>query len=63
MFGFVSETWRHPYYKNLVPCTFSLNLSLPKANLTKPRKLLNPELSNEKTGVITQIKALNVYIY
>ena len=25
----------------------SLTLSLPKANLTKPRKLLNPELSNE----------------
>ena len=24
-----------------------LALSLPKANLTNPRKLLNPELSNE----------------
>ena len=27
--------------------TFCLIFSLPKANLTKPRKLLNPELSNE----------------
>ena len=27
--------------------TFTLTSSLPKANLTKPRKLLNPELSNE----------------
>ena len=27
--------------------TTTLTLSLPKANLTKSRKLLNPELSNE----------------
>ena len=30
----------------------------PKANLTKPRKLLNPELSK---GVTTQMKALDEY--
>ena len=28
-------------------CPICINLSLPKVNLTKPRKLLNPELSNE----------------
>ena len=28
-------------------CCVCLNISLPKANLTKPRKLLNPEPSNE----------------
>ena len=26
----------------------TLTLSVPKANLTKPRKLLNPELSNQR---------------
>ena len=30
-----------------LPNSFYLTLPLPKANLTKPRKLLNPELSNE----------------
>ena len=39
----------------------SLSLSLPKANLTKPRKLLNPELSKKSKGVTTQIKALDEY--
>ena len=31
-----------------------------KTNLTKPRKLLNPELYNE-AGMTTQMKALNEY--
>ena len=38
-----------------------ITILLPKANLTKPRKCLNPELSNEPKGVTTQIKALNEY--
>ena len=29
------------------PVIRRLTISLPKANLTKPRKLLHPELSNE----------------
>ena len=40
---------------------FFLSLSLPKAILTEPRKLLNPELSNETKGVTTQMKALDEY--
>ena len=35
-------------------------ISLPTANFTKPRKLLNPELSNEII-VTTQMKALDEY--
>ena len=35
----------------------SLPLSLSKVNLTKPKKLLNPDLSNAK-GVTTQMKTL-----
>ena len=34
-----------------------VTLSLPKTNLTKPRKLLNPE----PKGVTTQMKALDEY--
>ena len=39
-----------------------LALSLPKVNLIKPRKLLNPELSNEIKGVTTQMKVLIEYM-
>ena len=39
-----------------------LTIWLPKANLTKPRKRLNPELSNEIEGCDrTQMKALDEY--
>ena len=37
------------------------SISLPQVHLTKPRKPLNPELSNKPKGVTTQIKALDEY--
>ena len=43
-------------------CHLYVTLSLPNVNLTKPRKILNPELSNKKSkGVTTQMKVLDEY--
>ena len=44
---------------SLVQEVLHLTLSLPKTNLIKPRKLLNPELSKKPKGVSTQMKALD----
>ena len=51
-------------YCGVLDCTpfFLLTVSLPKANLTKPRKLLNPKPSTKPKGVTTQMKALNEYV-
>ena len=38
-----------------------LTLSLPKATLTKPRKLLHPELPTKPKSVTTPMKALTKY--
>ena len=47
-------------------CTFYtsyfINLSLPRADFTKPRKLPKTVLSNESQGVSTQMKALDEYV-
>ena len=56
-----TEQFLPRFYQKPEKRELSWTLSLPKVNLTKPRKLLNPEPSNETKGVTTQMKALDEY--